>query len=221
MTILQVIARLVLALACSALIGFERESAQKDAGFRTHMLVGVGAAVFTIVGIMGFDGDPSRVAAQVVTGIGFLGAGAIFKEGATVKGLTTAAGLWTVAAVGVAAGAGAIALTIAGTILIVTVLLSFQKADEFIARRQREAQDQIEVTIDDTRRLEAILEFANRIDSTSHQLSFNRTGDRSGVLILVAQHESAQMLAEMLAAHKGVSTAECLRPLFWEHPEAD
>ena len=97
------------------MIGLERELDEKAAGLRTHMLVSVGSALFTLVGAYGFadffDGntvsfDPSRVAAQIVTGIGFLGAGVIFRQGFTVRGLTTAASLWLVAAIGMAAGAG-------------------------------------------------------------------------------------------------------------------
>jgi len=221
MTLIQIILRLLLAVACSAVIGFEREAAQKDAGFRTHMLVGVGAAMFTIVGIIGFDGDPSRVAAQVVTGIGFLGAGAIFKEGATVKGLTTAAGLWAVAAVGMASGAGAIVLAVAGTTMVAIVLVTFRKADEVVARRKQRMPDQIEITIDNTKHLESVLKFARRIDESVQQLSFKRIGDQSGVLIISVQTETAGMLCEMLSSHKGISSAERLRPLYWERPGKD
>jgi putative Mg2+ transporter-C (MgtC) family protein len=107
--------RLLVAAALGGLVGLERELEEKAAGLRTHMLVSVGSALFTIVGAYGFQEfftsgsvsfDPSRVAAQIVTGIGFLGAGVIFRQGFTVRGLTTAASLWLVAAVGMAAGAG-------------------------------------------------------------------------------------------------------------------
>jgi putative Mg2+ transporter-C (MgtC) family protein len=91
------------------LIGLERELREREAGLRTHLLVSVGAALFTIAGAYGFDSvrvDPTRIAAQIVTGIGFLGAGAIIRQGFSVRGLTTAATLWVVAAVGLASGAG-------------------------------------------------------------------------------------------------------------------
>jgi putative Mg2+ transporter-C (MgtC) family protein len=95
MSIIEIIARLVLAGVCSAAVGFEREASNKAAGLRTHTLVGVGAASFAVVSIIGFDGpDESRLAAQIVTGVGFLGAGAIFRDGGSVSGLTTAAGIW-------------------------------------------------------------------------------------------------------------------------------
>jgi putative Mg2+ transporter-C (MgtC) family protein len=104
--------RVAVAAALGGAIGLERELDEKAAGLRTHMLVSVGSALFTLVGAYGFAGfpsssvDPSRIAAQVVTGVGFLGAGVIFRQGFTIRGLTTAASLWLVAAVGMAAGAG-------------------------------------------------------------------------------------------------------------------
>jgi putative Mg2+ transporter-C (MgtC) family protein len=98
-----VIPPLLLALLLGALVGLEREIGAQPAGLRTHMLVAVGAALFTVAGYE-LGSDRTRIAAQVVTGIGFLGAGAIFKEGVNISGLTTAAALWVTAAIGVAAG---------------------------------------------------------------------------------------------------------------------
>src|SRR5262245_53257502 len=112
---LELLGRLALALALSAAIGCEREWRQKSAGLRTYTLVGLGAALFSIAGAYGFHDeignasvprDPSRVAAQVVSGIGFIGAGLIFVRQDAVRGLTTAAGVWLTAAVGLAAAAG-------------------------------------------------------------------------------------------------------------------
>jgi putative Mg2+ transporter-C (MgtC) family protein len=102
--------RLLLAAVLGALVGLEREIFDHPAGMRTHLLVALGSAAFTVLSIAAFPApgaDPARIAAQVVSGIGFLGAGAILKEGATIRGLTTAASMWAVAAVGMAAGAGA------------------------------------------------------------------------------------------------------------------
>jgi putative Mg2+ transporter-C (MgtC) family protein len=107
---LQMVIRLLAAAGLGAAIGYQREKAGKPAGLRTHVLIAVGAALFTVASIYGFGlvGDVSRVAAGVVAGIGFIGAGAIIHRGAgdIVGGLTTAATIWAVAAVGLAAGAG-------------------------------------------------------------------------------------------------------------------
>src|SRR4051812_44253434 len=113
----EALLRLSLAAALGGAVGFERELREREAGLRTHMLVAVGSALFTIVSAYGFHefltsgqsvvrADPTRIAAQIVTGIGFLGAGAIIRQGLSVRGLTTAATLWVVAAIGMASGAG-------------------------------------------------------------------------------------------------------------------
>jgi len=107
----EVLLRIFVAAALGGAIGLERELRERQAGLRTHLVVSVGAALFTLVSAYGFSGfgsrvDPTRIAAQIVTGIGFLGAGAIIRQGLSVRGLTTAASLWLVAAIGMAAGAG-------------------------------------------------------------------------------------------------------------------
>ncbi len=116
--------RLLLAAGLGAVIGFQRERAGKPAGLRTHILIGMGSALFTIVSIYGFSGaaDLARIAAGVVTGIGFIGAGVIFRgmRGDKVMGITTAASIWITAAIGIAAGAG---LYIIATIAAVVTLL--------------------------------------------------------------------------------------------------
>ncbi|HEY7701040.1 MAG TPA: MgtC/SapB family protein [Candidatus Limnocylindrales bacterium] len=115
--------RLLVAAVLGALVGLEREIHDHPAGMRTHLLVSLGSAGFTVLSIAAFPApgaDPGRIAAQIVSGIGFLGAGAILKEGATIRGLTTAASLWAVAAVGMAAGAGAwvVAVTVTGLAIV-------------------------------------------------------------------------------------------------------
>jgi putative Mg2+ transporter-C (MgtC) family protein len=123
-----------LALLLSGAIGLEREIRQKDAGLRTHTLVGIGAALFVLISKYGFTDvlernlvvlDPSRMAAQIVSGIGFLGAGLIFVRRDAVRGLTTAASIWVTAAVGSAAGAGLLILAAltTGMYLVVTLIL--------------------------------------------------------------------------------------------------
>lgn len=121
-----------------AIIGFERELNRQPAGFRTHSLVSLGAALFTVVSAFGFVGpvaDPTRVAAQIVTGIGFIGAGTILQHRGHIRGLTTAASLWAVAAIGTAAGAGLFIVAIIGTLLVFIVLRVLDRL-EAIARRR-------------------------------------------------------------------------------------
>jgi len=118
------ILRLLLAAALGAIIGYQRERAGKPAGLRTHTLICLGSALFTIASIYGFVGaDPSRIAAGIVTGIGFLGAGAILRTREHIVGLTTAASIWAVAAIGLAAGAGLYLISAVTTAVIMIILL--------------------------------------------------------------------------------------------------
>jgi putative Mg2+ transporter-C (MgtC) family protein len=130
--------RLTVGLVLGAVIGFERELHRQPAGFRTHSLVALGAALFTVVSAFGFSGDmvdPTRIAAQIVSGIGFIGAGTILQYRGHIRGLTTAASLWSVAAIGTAAGAGLYVVAIVGTLLIL-VILSILDRVEAMARRR-------------------------------------------------------------------------------------
>jgi putative Mg2+ transporter-C (MgtC) family protein len=134
--------RLIAAAVLGAVIGIERERHEHPAGIRTHMLVSIGSAAFTVLSIysFGLGSDPGRVAAQIVTGIGFLGAGSILKGGGTIHGLTTAASLWVVAAVGMAAGAGAWGVAVATTIIVLISLWPLQEIERryFDHRRTRD-----------------------------------------------------------------------------------
>ena len=120
----EIIGRVFLALLFGGLIGLEREINKEPAGLRTHMLVCLGSALFTVMSFeaAGQIGDPSRIAAGIVTGIGFLGAGMIFRDHDNVKGLTTAADLWVIAAVGMAVGFGYYTMALISTALVLTVL---------------------------------------------------------------------------------------------------
>jgi putative Mg2+ transporter-C (MgtC) family protein len=132
-----------------AVIGFERELHRQPAGFRTHSLVAVGSALFTIISAYGFAGpsvDPTRIAAQIVSGIGFIGAGTILQHRGNIRGLTTAASLWSVAAIGMAAGAGMLAIAIIGTFLILVVLSVLDRIEEYARRRMGIGPDEPEPT---------------------------------------------------------------------------
>lgn len=120
----QMYLRLLIAVVLGAFVGYERERAGRPAGVRTHGIVSLGAALFAVVSIHAFGntGDPARVAAQIVTGIGFLGAGAILHQRNNVHGLTTAASLWVTAAIGLAVGVGMVLKSLATAVLVFLLL---------------------------------------------------------------------------------------------------
>ena len=140
----EALLRLAVAAALGAAIGLERQLREREAGLRTHLLVSVGAALFTLVSAYGFQDfvesgtvqfDPTRIAAQIVTGIGFIGAGAIIRHGLAVRGLTTAATLWVVAAIGLAAGAGYYSAAGMATAVVIFTLWPLRiLADHLVAR---------------------------------------------------------------------------------------
>jgi putative Mg2+ transporter-C (MgtC) family protein len=137
----ELLLRLIEAALAGAVVGFEREARNRPAGIRTHALVALGAALFTVGGAYGFADitkassvDPARVAAQVASGIGFIGAGAIIRNGTTVRGVTTAATLWLAAALGLVAGAGMVEVVALGTLVVLATLCGL-RAFHSIARR--------------------------------------------------------------------------------------
>lgn len=138
---LEIIGRLIIAAILGFLIGLERSLSGHPAGERTHALAALGAAMFTVVSIIAFpDSDPARIAAGIITGLGFLGAGMILKKGEhEIHGLTTAAGIWAVGAIGVAIGAGMYILGIGGAILIGFILAServlLKRIERFVQKR--------------------------------------------------------------------------------------
>jgi putative Mg2+ transporter-C (MgtC) family protein len=145
--------RLIVAAVLGAAIGAEREIHGHPAGIRTHMLVALGSALFTVLSIHGFGQgpgsgiDPTRIAAQVVTGIGFLGAGAILKDGVVIRGLTTAASLWATAAVGLATGAGEYLIaTVSAVIILVSLWPINALAERLHGRNVHEIQLRLALT---------------------------------------------------------------------------
>jgi putative Mg2+ transporter-C (MgtC) family protein len=149
----EIIERLLAAAALGSLIGFERERLLWAAGIRTHMLVCVGACLFMLVSAFGFSAaltmdhvvlDPSRIAAQVVSGIGFLGAGAILARGEIVKGLTTAASIWTVAAIGLAVGGGLYFAAGFSTAIILVILAGVKPLEEAYRDRSQSCRLKVE-----------------------------------------------------------------------------
>jgi putative Mg2+ transporter-C (MgtC) family protein len=141
MPVWEVVLRLTVATALGAVLGSEREARLRPAGTRDLALVALGAALFTIAGIIGFGGgttsDPARIAAQVVTGIGFIGAGAILRTGLSVRGITTAATLWVAAALGLAVGCGLYVEAVTAAALTLVVLIVLQLVGRRLQRPHR------------------------------------------------------------------------------------
>ncbi len=123
---IEIAVRLFIAAVFGAAVGYERRSSDKPAGLRILSMVAVGAALFTVISIYGFEAaDHSRVAAQIVTGVGFLGAGTILRSGNSISGLTTAATIWATAAIGMAVGSGLYIAATGGTVLMLAILYIF------------------------------------------------------------------------------------------------
>jgi putative Mg2+ transporter-C (MgtC) family protein len=140
----EIMLRLILAALLGGIVGFEREHTNRPAGFRTHILVCVGSALVMVTSEFIFakygkvaNIDPARLGAQVISGIGFLGAGTIIRDGFNVKGLTTAASLWAVSCVGIAVGIGFYEGAVAATFMIFLTLITLKKAEKFFTRKNK------------------------------------------------------------------------------------
>ena len=184
----HVLLRLSVAAGLGGAIGFERELRERQAGLRTHLVVSVGAALFTLVGaygFVGFDGkvDPTRIAAQVVTGIGFLGAGAIIRQGFSVRGLTTAASLWLVAAIGMAAGAGYYDGAVIATLGALFTLGPLRVLAYRVVRRYRPEIDRLLVEIPAGGSPAPLIEAVERCGGKVIGLDVAQEGDRRSVAI--------------------------------------
>ncbi|HEV3478431.1 MAG TPA: MgtC/SapB family protein [Gaiellaceae bacterium] len=192
----EILLRVVLAAALGGAIGFERELREREAGLRTHMLVSVGAALFTLVSAyawtdwrfstpQGLVFDPTRIAAQVVSGIGFLGAGAIIRQGLSVRGLTTAATLWVVAAIGMATGAGYYAAAVATTALVLISLWPLRILAYRVALRVRPEEGRVVVDLPAGASAVSVLEAVEQSGADVSSLEFEEEGDRRRVEVAV------------------------------------
>jgi putative Mg2+ transporter-C (MgtC) family protein len=189
---LEVVVRIVLAAGLGGAIGLERELREREAGLRTHMLVSVGAALFTMVSAYawtdwrfsteeGLVFDPTRIAAQVVTGIGFLGAGAIIRQGLSVRGLTTAATLWVVAAIGMAAGVGYYWAAVVTTGLVLLSLWPLRIVAFRLSARTRPEEGRLAVQLASGVSAVSVLEAVERAGADVSALEFADEGDQRRV----------------------------------------
>ena len=185
--------RILLAAGLGAGLGIERELSNQPAGLRTHILVSLGAALFTIAGAYGaasFLGDPAvrsdptRIAAQVVTGIGFLGAGAIIQQGVNVRGLTTAASLWVTAAVGLAAGLGYYEAAIATAAVTVVALVALKPIERGILAKLSVRRHRLIVEPDNSFSVRRLVEHLEEIGVAVGSFSLQRKDAESHYFIL-------------------------------------
>ncbi len=190
----HVLLRLAVAAGLGGAIGFERELRERQAGLRTHLVVSVGSALFTIVSAYGFReflvsggsvvrADPTRIAAQIVSGIGFLGAGAIIRQGLSVRGLTTAATLWLVAAIGMASGAGYYDGAVIATLGALITLGPMRTVAYKVVRRWRPDVDRLVVDIPAGGSPIPILEVIEQRGARVVSLEIAQEGDRRSVAL--------------------------------------
>ena len=212
----ELLGRLLLAAVLGGAIGAERELNDQAAGLRTHMLLTIGACLFTLVSAYGFGGgvgtDPSRLAAQIVTGIGFLGGGAIVRHGLTVKGLTTAASIWATASVGVAVGAGDYVLGVGGAALVVGTLVGLRRVSATLQRWGVSREEFLLATrpgFDVERIVEAVRR--ERVELRGLDREAGRDEDRVVLVVKLRPRYRPDQLLDVLGRLDGVRQVE------WEH----
>jgi putative Mg2+ transporter-C (MgtC) family protein len=216
----EILLRVGLAAVLGGAIGFERELREREAGLRTHLLVSVGAALFTMVSAYawtdwrfsteeGLVFDPTRVAAQVVTGIGFLGAGAIIRQGLSVKGLTTAATLWVVAAIGMATGAGYYMAAAITTVLVLVSLWPLRIVAFRIAGRFRPEEGRLVIELPAGASAVSLLEAVEGAGALVRSLEFEEEGDsrRVDLRVRIERGRSAATLLDALTQAQDVKGA--------------
>jgi putative Mg2+ transporter-C (MgtC) family protein len=212
------IVRILLVAILAGAVGVERELREQEAGLRTHMLVGIGAALFVIVGNYAWSDlvfgnrvgvvlDPSRVVAYVVTGVGFLGAGAILKNGGSIRGLTTAASLWVVAAIGVSVGAGEYALGVFATAVVLISLWPLRQLARFLGLRGHRTK-RLELVLDPGTSISEIVGLVER-EGLELQSTKVEEQDQARTLdiVLAGRTDEIVGLLDRLARTAGVRSA--------------
>jgi putative Mg2+ transporter-C (MgtC) family protein len=207
----EALLRLALAAALGAAVGLERELREREAGLRTHLLVSLGSALFTIASAYGFrdflvEGgalvrtDPTRIAAQIVTGIGFLGAGAIIRQGLSVRGLTTAATLWVVAAIGLTTGAGYYSAAVITTALVLISLWPLRILAFKATTRFRPETNRLLAQLPAGESPAPLIDALERVGARLQALEVSHEADRRNVILdvaLPAQADAPKIVAQL------------------------
>jgi putative Mg2+ transporter-C (MgtC) family protein len=217
----ELIVRILVAAALGGAVGFEREYHDQPAGFRTHILVSLGAALFTLIGSYGliaFDqqqglnvvGDPSRVTAQIVSGIGFLGAGAILRYGLNVRGLTTAASLWVVAAIGAAVGIGYWWGAIFVTVAVLSALYGLKWVEDKILHKLKPGRAKFEIGMGPQLRIATLTEALESHRARVEDMRIEADGDARTLIarVVVPSNIAPEMLAQEIGDLTGVTSVE-------------
>ena len=215
--------RLLVALILGAVVGLERERQERAAGLRTVTMVSLGSCLFTIVGAYGFPNtDPSRVAAQIVTGIGFLGAGTIFLRKDLVRGLTTAATIWAVAAIGMAAGTSQYIVAFFTTLLILSVLMVLKPIEKRFFKRPSEALVSVVVPRGEgeIERVRAVLATIGAFPMSIRIHELNDTDDRLEIDVGLPAHRTTSDLLRQLRTMEGAKQILITRDLIEDRVRA-
>lgn len=204
----DVLLRLGLAALLTGAIGAERELRERSAGLRTYILVGVGSALFTLVSAYAWSDfvqsgdlriDPTRIAAQIVTGVGFLGAGAILRQGLSVRGLTTAAGLWAAAAIGMAAAAGFWVAAVATTVIVMVALAPLRALEGHLVRFGGDLGT-LEVRLTQGGTIGPVVDLLGPLGVTIQAIEFEETGEGRWARIeveLPSKEKAADLLRQV------------------------
>jgi putative Mg2+ transporter-C (MgtC) family protein len=216
----EILLRVGLAAVLGGAIGFERELREREAGLRTHLLVSVGAALFTMVSAYawtdwrfsteeGLVFDPTRIAAQIVTGIGFLGAGAIIRQGFSIRGLTTAATLWVVAAIGMSTGAGYYAAAVITTVLVLVSLWPLRLVAFRISGRFRPEEGRLAIELPAGASAASVLGAVEDAGAVVRSLEFEEEGDtrRVDMRVRIERGRSAAELIDAMTRAEDVKGA--------------
>jgi putative Mg2+ transporter-C (MgtC) family protein len=207
----ELLGRLLLAAVLGGAVGAERELSDQPAGLRTHMLLTIGACLFTLVSAYGFGGstDPSRLAAQIVTGIGFLGGGAILRHGITIRGMTTAASIWATTSIGVTVGVGRYLLAGGATALILATLFGLRIVRDQLRNWSSSREEFTLITRSDFD-LAHVAELARREHVAVRGMEQQRDGDAGRVTMVVRlpPRYRPEQLLEALTGLEGVREVE-------------